>query len=617
MAVKVQKRRPAKDALHVASAQPAPFPDFIPFCDPTLTEVAPVGDEWLYELKIDGYRAQVHIDGGDVTVYSRRGHDWTEQFAPVSKGAAKLRVTSAVIDGEAAAFGASGRPDFQALRRQLGNPNSTRLVFHAFDLLYLNGMDLRPAELIDRKKALQSILKSAPPSLVYLDYLEANESIFDTACRMGLEGIVAKRKDAPYHSGRTERWVKLKCVKTDTFPIVAFVEKLGAKPRRIASLYVGRHQGDKLLYAGKVQTGYSLQVAREVRERLDPFIRKSSPLSVPVKKPKATWVQPAVNAEVAYSDITDDGLLRAAVFKGLRDDLDPPRRRPPSIVRSSKEDEAHGVPRENILQLLPDAVVPSKEELKDYWTRVAKKALVHLGNRPLKLVRNTRGATFYHKGKLPTIPKAVHQLSVEKRSGGQGVRVWVDDLEGLLGLVQMDAVELHPWNATVDDIERADRIVFDLDPGKGVPWEAVIEAALATRDLLLTKGLGSWPKVTGGKGLHIMAPVRDKISHDEARRFAHALMQRLAKKDQKRYLLSSAPGARSGRIFLDYLRHGRGNTAAGAYSPRVRAGFPIAAPVTWSQVEKGITADAFTMGSPFRRQTRPKLGNRQPSRSVY
>jgi len=265
---------------------------------------------------------------------------------------------------------------------------------------------------------------------------------------MGLEGIVAKRANAPYRSGRQESWIKLKCTKSDTYPIIAFAEKLGAKPRKIASLYVGRRRGDTLVYAGKVRTVYIETVAREVREKLNPLIIKSSSLSVPVNKPKATWVKPLVDAEVEYSAITDDGLLRAAVFKGLREDLALPAAKAQSIRPSARlpASKAHvGVPRQNILQLLPDAVIPTKRQLREYW----KQALPHLGHRPLKLVRHVRGTTFYHKGPLPKdIPQAFHQLRIEKRDGGEGIRLWVDSLDGFLGLVEIGAVELHPWNAT-------------------------------------------------------------------------------------------------------------------------------------------------------------------------
>ncbi|RWK31956.1 DNA ligase D, partial [Mesorhizobium sp.] len=490
---------------------------FIEFQSPTLVEKAPEGGEWLHEIKYDGYRTQLIVEGATARAFTRRGYDWSHRYRRIVQAAAGLPVKSAIIDGEAVVLGDTGLPDYQALERELGNPNSSRLIFYAFDLLHLDGRDLRQQPLVERKAALETLLKDSAPTLTYAEHLEVSgREMFDHACRMGLEGIVSKRADAPYRSGVQTSWVKVKCIKSDTFPIVAFVEKLGAEPRRIASLYIGKREGDRLLYAGKAQSGYTLEVARRVRERLDPLIIGKSPLSEPIVKPKATWVRPEVLAEVQFSGVTDRGILREAVFKGLREDLVavPPKPPAPSKRRADRD---HGVPRENILQLLPDAVSPSKDELVRYWSLVADQALVHLGRRPLKLVRHAFGATFYHKGPLPEIPAAVHQLRVEKREGGEGTRVWVDDLDGLLGLVEMDAVELHPWNATVDDIEHADRIVLDLDPGEGVEWAQVTETALALRDIMAASGLESWPKVTGGKGIHLMAPLAAKMTHDGAR----------------------------------------------------------------------------------------------------
>src|SRR3954464_12285274 len=312
-------------------APKAPMPGFIEPCDPTLHERAPTGSGWVYEIKTDGYRAQVHIRAKRVTVYSRSGYDWTDEFAPIAKAAAQLKVREAIIDGEATVLGNTSLPDFQELRRELRNRQSKRLTFHAFDLLYLNGRDLRRAPLLERKEALKSVLDDGPTTLVYVDFLEADGTrVFEQACRMGLEGIVAKRVDTPYRSGRQDSWLKLKCVKSDTFPIIAFVEKLGAEPRRIASLYIGRRAGDRLTYAGKARSGYSEETARVLRERLDPLITGKSPLSEPIVKPKATWIRPEALAEIEFSGVTDRGVLRGALFKGLREDLSaaPPARRP-------------------------------------------------------------------------------------------------------------------------------------------------------------------------------------------------------------------------------------------------------------------------------------------------
>jgi bifunctional non-homologous end joining protein LigD len=573
-------------------------PGYIEPCDPTLTERPPSGEDWLYEIKADGYRAQVHLQEGKVTVYSRSGVNWTQQFAPIADAAKKLKARHAIIDGEAVAYGATGLPDFQALRRELGKRKSGTLRYHAFDLLFLDGRDLRQLPYVERKRRLEQLLKGAPDILIYVEYLEAEGArVFEHACKMGLEGIVAKRRESVYRSGRVETWLKLKCKKSGTFPIVAFVEKLGAKPRKIASLYIGRRDGDALVYGGKVRSGYTEEIARELRERLDPLIQRQSPLTKHVTKPKATWVRPLVDAEIEYGGITDDGLLREAVFKGLRDDLAAPVRphKAAAYLPRRERRSEHGVPRENILQLLPDAVAPSKDELAAYWRKSHKKALKYLGHRPLKLVRHTHGITFYHKGLLPPIPASVHQLHIEKREGGEGVRVWVDDLDGLLGLVEMDGVELHPWAASVEDIEHPDRLVFDLDPGSGVSWDFVTETAFAVRTLLEDDGYESWPKLTGGKGLHLMVPIEPRISHDRAREYCRGIAERVARTAPERYTTSPDPKLRTGRIYIDYLRNGRGNTAIGAYSPRAQAGFPIAAPVTWREVEGGILPNAFSL----------------------
>ncbi|WP_034858897.1 DNA ligase D [Sinorhizobium sojae] len=594
-------RSPASSAFQLAEidAKKSAFPTFIEPCHPTLKRRPPGGPDWVHEIKFDGYRAQLHINGGKITIYTRTGLDWTKEFKSIATAAEDLAGHDAVIDGEVTVFGKTGLPDFQALRRELAKRSSPHLTFQAFDLLYLDGYDLRRVPLIERKRVLRELLEDAAGTIAYVDHLELDEgeAIYRHACEMGLEGIVSKGKDSRYRSGRQEIWTKTKCTKRDAFPIVAFVEKLGAQPRRIASLYLGRWEGDLLVYAGKAQTGYTLTAAREVRERLDPFIIGKSPLSHPIKKPKATWVEPQVYAEIDYGGVTDDGLLREPVFKGLRD-ASPEAAQPrptagPASVR---------VPRENILQLLPHAVAPSKEELANYWTRVADRALRFLGGRPLKLVRHIHGTTFYHKGPLPPIPPEVHQLRIQKREGGEGVRLWIDDLAGLLGLVEIGAVELHPWAATVDDIEHADTLIFDLDPGEGVSWEFVVATALRLRELLEAEDFRTWPKLTGGKGVHIMAPLPAQMTHNVAHAYAKRLAQHFAGTDPDRYVTSAQLSHRPGKLFLDYLRNGRGTTAVGTYSPRARSGFPVAAPVTWRDIERGIRPDAFTMERPPKRR---------------
>jgi bifunctional non-homologous end joining protein LigD len=315
-------------------------------------------------------------------------------------------------------------------------------------------------------------------------------------------------------------------------------------------------------------------------------------------------------AEVVYLTWTDDNLLRHVVFEGLREDkpardvvrpIPHPEKVPTPAVPKRKHPDRPparligAVPAENVLQLLPDAVVPSREDLEAYWRCVAAEALDHLARRPLKLVQHVKGTTFYHRGPLPQVPDTVHKLTIEKREGGEGTRLWVDSLDGLLGLLEIGVVELHPWNSTVDDIEHPDQLVFDLDPGDGVEWPLVIETALALRDLLIQHDLPSWPKVTGGKGLHLMVPLERSLTHDEAHAFAKEVAAEMASTGPDRLVTSAALSKRPGRLFIDYLRNGRGTTAVGSFSPRVRSGFPVAHAVTWEQVESGTRPDAFTL----------------------
>src|SRR3954453_5533473 len=275
----VALRSSSRSVARVPGARKSPIPRYIEPCDPSLRERAPQGGAWRYEIKGDGYRAQLHLHGGATKVYSRTGLDWTAQFSSIASAARALNARSVIVDGEAVVYGANGVPDFQQLRRELGKRKSPRVRYHAFDLLYLDGYDLPAATYLERKRLLQRLLDGAPETLMFVEGLKADgEQVFKGACELVIEGIVAKRADAPYRSGRQDHWIKLKCKKSETFPIVAFVEKLGARPRKIASLYVGRREAGKLVYAGKVRSGYTETSARELRERLDPLIRTNSPL---------------------------------------------------------------------------------------------------------------------------------------------------------------------------------------------------------------------------------------------------------------------------------------------------------------------------------------------------
>jgi len=602
------RRRPRTPLEKLTGAMRAPFPGFIPPFLATPGDRVPARGHWVHEIKHDGYRTQAHVREGNPILYTRNGYDWTQRFRRIADAFEPLREHNLVLDGEIVVLDERGISDFHLLQDELATSTPGRLTYLVFDVLYADGFDLRSAPLQERKRVLSQLIGKKLPkgSRIQLNpHIEADASaVFEQACTMHLEGIVSKEIHSLYRSGRQDDWIKIKCAKTDTFPIIAFVEKLGATPRRIASLYLGCWEGDQLLYAGKAQTGFRQRMLYELRERLDPYIRPTSPLTVPVKKPKATWVEPAFLAEIEYSAMTAQQRLRAPIFKGIRDDLMTPRRGPRRA--EPRKQHAVGISQSNILQLLPDAVVPTRDQLTRYWRAVATEALPYIVGRPLKLVRHERGTTYYHKGRLPPVADGVHQLQIEKREGGTGTRLWVNDLAGLLGLVDMGVVELHAWNSTVDDIEHPDQMVFDLDPGPGIGMGFVVETAVALRELLTREGLDSWPKLTGGKGVHVMVPLDNrKRTHDQAHRLSRTLAEQIAARQPDRLTTSPALNARDGRLFIDYLRNGRGTTAVATYSPRARRRFPIAAPTTWSALERGIRPDAFTLSRPWSKTPPP------------
>jgi bifunctional non-homologous end joining protein LigD len=597
-------------------APPAPMPERVEPCLPTLVPKAPSGDDWLHEVKWDGYRIAVHIEGQTVTVLTRGGFDWTGRFPRIVAAARELGVAIAIIDGEACVLDEKGLPSFGALQAELARGAAPTAALCAFDLAYLDGRDLRELPLEERREALGELIDKQKPGAILFSEAIAGDGpdVYHHACGLGLEGIVSKRRGSPYRSGRRREWLKTKCTLRDEFVVVGYQpsEAMGGQLGKLRVAW--RDEAGELHFAGGVGTGFTARIADALVRRLE-SLRIPKPIFRGLKRPGAIWTRPELVVEIEYRGWTEaDGRLRHAAYKGMRDDraaddIEPPSTLPPrpaeeigttspwsrKPVPNRREPSRGGVPRENILQLLPDAVVPTHEELKAYWRKVGKRALKYLGGRPLKLVRHDKGATFFHKGPLPEIPPAVRQLTIEEREGGEGVRVWVDSVEGLLGLVDMGVVEVHPWGAKVDDIEHPDTLVFDLDPGEGIEWDFLVETALELRDLLEhEEDLPSWPKLSGGNGIHLMVPFDRGMNWDKAHAYAKRIAQRMASTAPKVYT-TSATAQRAGKLFIDWLRNGRGATAVGAYSPRAQPGFPVAAPVTWRDVERGMRPDALTI----------------------
>ena len=510
-------RSPARfDASSARARSRRRSPGFIEPCHPTLREEAPSGERWVHEIKFDGYRTQAHLRNGRPAIYTRRAYDWTRRFQPIADALAALPAEDLILDGEAVVADSRGIPDFGLLHADLAAGRKDRLLYYAFDLLYLDGFDLRGAPLAERKRSSPSCWPAPPnASSTPSTSREMAAEIYQRACAMGLEGIVSKQQDAPYRSRRVESWIKVKCGNRDAFPIIAFVEKLGAKPRRIASLYVGRREGDRLLYAGKVRGGYTEAVARDLRERLDPFIRKDSPLSEPVNKPKATWVEPVIEAEVAYSTLTENNLLREAVFKGLREDQQSPAR--PCQFAGHPAQRAADVGRAYRARTSAAPCRMRWSLRKRNSPRIGRRSgsgrcrTSGAGRSSWSATSEARPSTTRKAAACPGGGSPAYDRKARRR---RRPRLWVDDLAGLLGLVEIGAVEMHPWNASIDDIEHPDMLVFDLDPGEGVAWEFVIETALSLRRMLRNEGLEPWPKLTGGQGI---APDGAARSHNRPR----------------------------------------------------------------------------------------------------
>jgi bifunctional non-homologous end joining protein LigD len=622
------ERFPARELARAARRDP--LPDFIEPCLASLADEVPAGERWLHEIKWDGYRLGCRLDDGRATLLTRRGLDWTHRFPPIAEALARLPAVSAYIDGEAIVENRVGIADFGALQQALAAGAARNAILYAFDLLHVDGRDLRREPLIERKRMLEELLAGQPHQfpIRYSEHLLTNgPAMYRQARAMGLEGIISKRRDCPYRSGRSEDWLKIKSAHRQEFVIAGYAPHTNAS-RAVGSLILAEYRDGKLTHVGRAGTGYTARTRRELWQKLHPLEIDKPPF--PAGRPAgyvarnlARWVEPKLVCEVEFRAWTTDRQLRHASFKGLREDKAaeevvaeatpaPGRRSPPRTPRKALEarpaatpDKAarkgvSGVPAENIQRLLPEAVAPSPQALEAYWRRVAKEALPYLARRPLTLVRHVGGASFFHEGPLPPVPAAVRQLKIRKSGGEEGTRLWVDGLDGLLGLVSIGVVELHPWGATVDDIERPDTLVFDLDPGAGVEWAFVTDTALRLRELLRTEGLEPWPKLTGGKGLHVMVPFDRAADWAQAKAYSRRVAEEIAAGAPARYTTSAALARRPGRLFVDYLRNGRGTTAIGAYSPRARPGFPIAAPVTWREIEKGIAPDAFTIERPGR-----------------
>lgn len=577
-------------------ARPAAAPQFRDVQLATLADVPPTGSSWVHEVKYDGYRALLVKSGDRVAAFTRKGNDWTEQFAGLARAAAAIDAQSAAIDGEVVALDDKGMPSFSKLQNAL--KGGGELKFFAFDLLELDGTDLTHLPLLDRKAKLQPLIAAVGEPLLYSDHIAGDgEQVLDTLCKFGGEGIVSKRADGKYVGKRSTSWLKIKCTKRQEFVIGGWSRS--AKGRGFASLLLGTYADGKLRYAGRVGTGFDMKTIDALATRM---------AKLEVKKPAfetltadarrgAHWIKPELVAEVAFGEMTPDGLLRHASFVALRGDkparevgLDRPIATDGGLVRS-------GVTISSPDKIMFPEVQVTKRALVDYYETVAEAMLPHVAGRPLSLVRCPQGRgkeCFFQKHDSGIFPAGVRQVRIDETKGKTQPYVYIDDVQGLIACLQMGTLEFHIWGSRIDHLELPDRLVIDLDPDPSLTFADVRKAAHQVKARLAAQGLESWPLLTGGKGLHVVAPLAPVHDWIAVKAFAKSFAEALVEAHPDRFTARMSKAGRTGKIFVDWLRNQRGATAIAPYSTRARLNAPIAVPVSWRELAK-VEGSSFTI----------------------
>lgn len=576
----------------------AGLPDFIPPQLATLTQEVPGDGNWIHEVKFDGYRAIARIEGGRrAKILTRSGQDWTRRFPTIARALTTLPVENALLDGEIVKLLPNGLSSFQALQNALSAGEGEGLHYYLFDLLYLDGRDFRDEPLSARREALGRVLKKNREGVLRFSegIQESHSRVFREACRQGLEGVISKRCDRPYQSGRTRDWLKTKCHKEQEFVIVGFTDPKRGRRGFGALLLAVRAPEGGLKYAGMVGTGFTQKSLLDLHQRFKPFETKEPPLRLPAgaRGRGIHWVEPRWVAEVEFTEWTEDQIVRHPSFKGLREDK--PAR---EVAREEPVPRGAADSIEGVRLTHPDKVLYpeqgiTKRDLALYYAGVAEHILPYLKKRPISLVRCPEGSRqkcFFQKHVFEGTPSAIDGAMIEE-GGKRGKYVVVNDRKGLITLAQLGVLEIHPWGARADSIERPDLMTFDLDPAPEVPWTRVIQAARSLKAVLDELGLVSFLKTTGGKGLHVVVPLERRAGWAEVKAFSRDVARVVASRDEGRFTLEPGKAKRKGKIFLDYLRNSRGATAIAPYSPRARPGAPVATPLSWEEL--GVTPDHF------------------------
>ncbi|MDM0014956.1 DNA ligase D [Variovorax sp. J22P168] len=604
----------------VAGAVKAPLPAKISPQLATLATGVPSAGQWVYEIKFDGYRIMTRIDGGKASLVTRGGHDWSARMPGLVRELEGMGLESAWLDGEIVVLDEHGLPSFNALQKAFDRgAGNAQIVYFVFDLPYFEGYDLRDAPLASRRQLLQALLdEKATDHVRFSAAFEADAaSVLSSACRMNLEGVIAKRADAPYASRRTETWLKLKCQQRQEFVVAGYTDRTGSTAE-VGSLLLGVHDADgKLLSVGSVGTGWDAEEAKQLKRKLAKLEVTKPPFAAGAAKPgrwskravgSERWVEPRLVAEVAFAEWTPDGQIRHASYVALRSDK--PAR---TIVRETAKTLAEGagpvrtagkaaigaIKVSNADRVIDPSTGATKLDLVRYYESVAEWILPHLKGRPCSLVRGPTGVTgelFFQKHDEKISIPGIKELDA-KLWPGHGALLEVGTPQALASAAQMNVIEFHTWNSTARSIDKPDRMIFDLDPGEGTSWQHVQEAAMLVRTLLSELGLEAWLKTSGGKGLHVVVPLAQRFDYETVKGFSQAVVQHLARTIPARFVSKSGPSNRVGKLFVDYLRNGHGATTAAAFSARSRPGLGVSMPVSWDDLAKLKSGAQWTIAT--------------------